>query len=907
MNKITSILSSLFAIAFLFAPVGLTAQESSVEEVVVTGSYLKSSAKDGASAVEVIGRDTIEDLGASTAADIIRNIAVDSGSENNPDSFTSGSTQGTSNVNLRGLGLSSTLVLVDGRRQTIAAGTSNDGAVFVDTNMIPMIATERVEILKEGAASIYGSDAVAGVVNFILRRDFEGIEFNLSQQNTDMGDQTDDSMGVIWGTQTGNTNVVMAYSQLDRSPLAGTELSDYSELAVSGFGNSFALLHGAFFGGINGGTIGAALANPTTDVTSGPYAGTYYLGENVPDANCEANAGILVPTANIYGAVPGLGGFNNGQRCGFYYGDRFNLVNTEEHSSVYLSSKTSFDNGVNFEFDYMATDIDVLDNPQSPSYPALSYLGKPIFPGVAGSPFAVPVLWIGRALGSAFPSPLAPRNNTNERISFGFNGTMMNGNTWEVHFTDSEQVHSYFQPDTSTSRFDAAINGVGGASGTESWNLFDPSANSAELIAYISSGERRKTVADLMVLDFLVTGTTDGGVDFATGLQMKKEGYNVERNDESKAVFGPDGSITQQSDLIFLGGGLENKDSRNSTAIFAEASKDVSDKLQVIGAARYEQLTSDSTFDPKVSMRYQMNDNLVLRGSYSTSFREASLSQLSTSLVALQGLQDFNPDGTRKGSTAFIRVAVAHNPDLEPETSENTNFGAIWTPNDQTSLSVDYWGIDYENVITIENAQGKIVADPTDPDIKRISGTLVGVTTEYQNAENVEATGLDIEGSYNFDTAWGQATVGFNTARILSYEIPNGSGGMRDVVGLFNYDNFARSMPETKSVISAKLSNGDHNFAAYIRMISEYETTRALDALATSRGFSQDVDSFTTLDLRYSYDMEVSGYDIKLSAGINNATDEAAPIVYDAANFSYDPKHHDPRGQMVFLGIKVSK
>ncbi|MDA9045794.1 TonB-dependent receptor [Gammaproteobacteria bacterium] len=907
MNKITSILSSLFAIAFLFAPVGLTAQESSVEEVVVTGSYLKSSAKDGASAVEVIGRDTIEDLGASTAADIIRNIAVDSGSENNADSFTSGSTQGTSNVNLRGLGLSSTLVLVDGRRQTIAAGTSNDGAVFVDTNMIPMIATERVEILKEGAASIYGSDAVAGVVNFILRRDFEGIEFNLSQQNTDMGDQTDDSMGVIWGTQTGNTNVVMAYSQLDRSPLAGTELSDYSELAVSGFGNSFALLHGAFFGGINGGTIGAALANPTTDVTSGPYAGTYYLGENVPDANCEANAGILVPTANIYGAVPGLDGFNNGQRCGFYYGDRFNLVNTEEHSSVYLSSKTSFDNGVNFEFDYMATDIDVLDNPQSPSYPALSYLGKPIFPGVAGSPFAVPVLWIGRALGSAFPSPLAPRNNTNERISFGFNGTMMNGNTWEVHFTDSEQVHSYFQPDTSTSRFDAAINGVGGASGTESWNLFDPSANSAELIAYISSGERRKTVADLMVLDFLVTGTTDGGVDFATGLQMKKEGYNVERNDESKAVFGPDGSITQQSDLIFLGGGLENKDSRNSTAIFAEASKDVSDKLQVIGAARYEQLTSDSTFDPKVSMRYQMNDNLVLRGSYSTSFREASLSQLSTSLVALQGLQDFNPDGTRKGSTAFIRVAVAHNPDLEPETSENTNFGAIWTPNDQTSLSVDYWGIDYENVITIENAQGKIVADPTDPDIKRISGTLVGVTTEYQNAENVEATGLDIEGSYNFDTAWGQATVGFNTARILSYEIPNGSGGMRDVVGLFNYDNFARSMPETKSVISAKLSNGDHNFAAYIRMISEYETTRALDALATSRGFSQDVDSFTTLDLRYSYDMEVSGYDVKLSAGINNATDEAAPIVYDAANFSYDPKHHDPRGQMVFLGIKVSK
>ena len=142
---------------------------------------------------------------------------------------------------------------------------------------------------------------------------------------------------------------------------------------------------------------------------------------------------------------------------------------------------------------------------------------------------------------------------------------------------------------------------------------------------------------------------------------------------------------------------------------------------------------------------------------------------------------------------------------------------------------------------------------------------------------------------------------------MMSYEIPNGRGGMKDVVGFFNHDNFARSMPETKSVISAKLSNGDHNFAAFIRMISEYETTRALDALATSRGFNQDVDSFTTLDLRYSYDMEVSNYNVKLSAGINNATDESAPIVYDAANFSYDPKHHDPRGQMVYLGVKISK
>ena len=879
MNKLQNSFKSLCSVALLFSAFAVVAQEStdSVEEVIVTGSYIKGSATDGASPVEIIGRDTIEDLGATSVADITRNISVNSGSENNADSFTQGSTQGTSNINLRGLGLSSTLVLVDGRRQTIAAGTANDGSVFVDTNAIPVIALERVEVLKEGAAAVYGSDAVAGVVNYILRRDFTGLEFNLSQQKTDLGDSTDDRVGVIWGKESGDTNIVVAYSQLDRSPIGGENLTDYSQLAISSLGNSFLSL----------------AANNT--VASGPYAGTYGNFESIPDSNCVATKGILVPAAP------------SGTRCFFYYGDRFNLVNDEDHTSMYSSVKTTLANGVNFELDIMQTDISVNDNPQSPSYPALSYLGRPVMPGKAGSPFSAPILWLGRALGSAFPSPNAPREYENSRVSLGLNGTLSNGFDWDVHYTVSEQDSYVFQPDTSTSRFDAAVNGTGGASGTESWNLFDPSANSAALIAYISSGEERNTVADLSVMDVLFTGTTKNNVDIATGFQWKKEGFEITRNDESKAVFDADGNIVQQSDLIFLGGGLENKDSRDSKAMFVEASKDMSDKLQLKGALRFENLESDQTWNPKFSMRYTMSDDLILRGSYSTSFREASISQLSSSLVALEGLQDFNVDGTRNGGTAFVRVAVANNPSLVPETSDNMNFGAIWTPNDQTSITVDYWDIAYENIITKESAQGKIIANPADPDIKRLSGNLVGVTTSYINAAKVDASGLDIEATYSFDTEFGQASVGINTARMLNYEIPNGTGGMRDVVGLFNHDNFARSMPETKSVITAKLNNGDHTFAAFIRMVSEYETTRALTAAATAAGFGADIDSFTTVDVRYSYDLDMGGNDIKISAGINNVADEMAPLVYDAANFSYDPKHHDPRGRMVYLGIKVSK
>ena len=416
-------------IALPFLAVTIVAQE--VEEVVITGSYIKSSPTDGASPVEIIGRDEIDNLNATTIADITANIAVNSGSENNSDSFTQGSTQGTSNINLRGLGLSSTLVLVDGKRHTLAGNTANDGSVFVNTSSIPVIALDRVEVLKEGAASIYGSDAVAGVVNYILRKDFTGLEVEVSSQEADIGGQTDDRFGVIWGVEGDNSNFVVALSQLNRSPMSGAEFDpSLAQLGISGLGNSFLL-----FG-------------PST-VESGPYAGTYTPFQNVPDANCVENNGILIPQAS-------------GSRCGFVYGPRFNVVNDEDHMSAFASFTNELENGVTFNINVTQTEIDVNDNPQSPSYPALSYLSpsKAILPGQAGNPFGVPVLWLGRPLGSAFPSPNAPREIEVDRLSMSFTGEYDNGFTWDLSYTDSSDSSYGRQPDTSTSRFSAAIAGT---------------------------------------------------------------------------------------------------------------------------------------------------------------------------------------------------------------------------------------------------------------------------------------------------------------------------------------------------------------------------------------------------------------------------------------------------------------
>tara|TARA_B100001121_G_scaffold11712_1_gene9884 strand:+ start:10537 stop:13182 length:2646 start_codon:yes stop_codon:yes gene_type:complete len=870
--KFFLLISSLFLSQFTFA------QEEVIEEIVVTGSFIKTTSKSDTSPVDIILRDEIDGMGAFLASDITRNLSINSGSENNTDAFTSGSTQGTSNINLRGLGLSSTLVLVDGRRQTVTGATANDGSVFVNTSIIPLIAVERVEILKEGAASIYGSDAVAGVVNYIFRRNFQGFELDVSSKKTDTGNQEDQSIGFILGNQNDSMHWVLAGSILNRSAMKGITKPELSQLAVSGLGNSFLL-----FG--------------PSEVDQGPYAGTYSPFENVPDANCIENDGILIPQSS-------------GSRCGFLYGPRFNLVNDEDHENIYLSLEREFNN-LKVDADIMYASTNVNDNPQSPSYPALSYLSPSnlIMPGVAGNPFGVPVMWLGRPLGSSYPSPLAPREIETLRLSIGISGQFSNGFDWDLQYTSSEDDGYISQPDTSTKRFTSAIKGEGGINKNQTWNLFDSSKNSQSLIDWISTKQETWTNNKLEVIDFVLSGEiTSNSLDvigLAAGLQLRQEEFSVTRDEDSRIEFDDQGNISKPADLLFLGGGIEAQAKRDAYAAFAELSISPTDNFDIKMAARYEELENDSTFDPKISLLYKLTDYLSFRGSISSSFREPSLSQLYSGQVGLQGIQDYS-NGVPKGGTSFIRIAQNGNSLLSPEESENINLGILWKPIENFDFKIDYWSIDYSNVITIESAQGKVINDPLNQDIKRtIDGTLIGVTTKYFNAANVDTNGIDIELNYENNTNFGLLNLGFRATHILEYEIPGSNGSAIDVVGLFNHDNFARSLPETKIVLNTSLSDDNHKVSLSGRYVSDYSTTRPLSSVAKTAGFNQKIDQWITFDLQYSYSFAISGNDIRLSIGGNNILDEDVPIVYDAANFSYDPKHHDPRGRLFYFGLKL--
>lgn len=849
--------------------------QSAIEEVLVTGSYIKSTSDDQASPVEIIDSDYIVNSGAFTMGELTAKLSVNSGSENQADAFTSGQTQGTSNVNLRGLGLSSTLVLINGKRHTIAAARANDGSVFVDTSTIPVAALERIEILKEGATSTYGSDAVAGVVNYILRKDFEGFDVSAGYQTTAEDSQDTQQVSVLWGFGNDTTRVTLAGTLLRQGALSGADRSFLVDNAVSSLGRTFIL-------------------TAADTVVGGDYAGSYTPGENVPDPSCAANNGLFIPQAS-------------GSRCGFHYGPRFNIVNEEERDQLYGNITHAFSDSLSLIAELGYTHHEVVDNPQSPSYPNLAF--PLILPGQAGSPFNVPVVWLGRPLGSDFPSPHAPRENDTLRAVLGLDGAFSNNWSWSGSVTYSKNDRDIYQPDTIKSRLENALAGVGGESSTETFNIFDSSVNSPELMDYLSAMTHNNRKADLTVADFVTSGSlfdmAGGSAGFAIGAQYRDEGYSEKRNEIYTQQVDPDTGHVTPVDLIFLGGGLPVDVDRQSYALFSELQFPVSESLEVNLALRYENLDTASSFDPKISVRWQAADSVILRASASTAFREPSLAQFYAQETTLQGVQDFNPDGTAKGGVTFIRVNAAGNRDLDPEESTNYNFGAVWQPTDDFDMRLDYWRFEYEDVITVENAQGKLQNDLNGDDVIRVAGDnsqLAGINVNYINAANVDTDGLDLSANYLVASgSTGDFSVHLTATHFLSYEIPDPSGGTQDVAGKFNHDNFARSIPETKANLSADWTWGNHKAVAVAYYVSNYKTTRAVPV-----GSSQKIDSWTTLDLQYAYDLELRDSAAVFSLGVKNLFNEEPPVVYDAANLSYDPKHHNPLGRVYYARVRYA-
>ena len=244
-------MKKLFLLVILSLSINTYGQE--IEEITVTGSYIGS--KSEKISVQVIDETEFNNLNVTSVGEISKYLSSSSGSHFQSNTL-DGVDQGMSAITLRGLDHASTLVLLNNKRQTFAGTPSHEGEGYIDVNIIPEIALSRIEILKEGATSLYGSDAVAGVINFITHDEFVGSKITLTHQETSDYDQTDKTIGIIFGKDFDNAHLVLAANFIDRSPLSSSEIPRIAENGLSTLGNTF--------------KVSAA-----DTVLSGNYAGVY--------------------------------------------------------------------------------------------------------------------------------------------------------------------------------------------------------------------------------------------------------------------------------------------------------------------------------------------------------------------------------------------------------------------------------------------------------------------------------------------------------------------------------------------------------------------------------------------------------------------------------------------------------
>ena len=491
---------------------------------------------------------------------MLEDLTINTGSQNNPDAFTQNFTTGTSNVNLRGLGVSSTLVLINGRRQTQSAVATDRGENFVDTSSLPpMIAFERIEVLKDGATALYGSEAVAGVVNFITRGSFEGFDLELALQGSDNYPQQDVQLNGLYGAGNDNTHVLVAFSHLDREPLTTFERrlsGPTDDLSQAGNPGSFlvpslpgnpayrSVWTAAFDSNRNG---VADFVEPTLGLPAVPGAQPPVFA----DQNCTAIAAqdpkvvpaIAVSVPSPIGAIPiGL--------CAFDFGGFYSIVPEEQRSSAFAELTHVFGDTLEGRIEAHVADNEALRN-NSPSFPFAA------FPTVAAShpdnPYGSDVRFIGRIIGAGGVPIESIHNSDTWRLAASLTGSLDNTWVWEIGAQYSENDFFVSAPDVLVDRFNLAITGFGGpdcnsTTGTRGvapcvyFNPFGSSLtgtgtrNSPELLNYLVGFESFDAHSELASLEGFVSrelGELGGGpVGMAVGAQYRADelSYDYDEN-----------------------------------------------------------------------------------------------------------------------------------------------------------------------------------------------------------------------------------------------------------------------------------------------------------------------------------------------------------------------------------------
>jgi len=883
------------ASVIVLAALGLTAGAASaqapaeIEEVVVTGSFIAGTPKDTAIPVTVIGQDELERRGSPTVLEILKTLPVMGpvlGDSNQFSTLAQGAA-GRGSINLRGLGPQRTLVLMNGRR--FAGYTA-------DTNMLPASAIGRVEVLKDGAAATYGSDAIGGVANFITRKNFEGLEVTADYRHVPGSDGGDYTAGALYGWVGDTSNLMLSLGYQHRGELSLTQrdfgVSDYFENPMGW----------------------SVLGNPGVyTVRSGPAGSGTSLGV-VRDANCAEVGG----QPGFSGAAPA---------CYFTYLPFDNLVEETDHFQLYGEFNAELTETAKFHAEALYSQISLPDYRGSPSYPQTSGPNGPGSVNVFSVPASNPgfatflqqtnnaalsgsaqsaLLTLWRPLGNGGNPNTGGRGGQSQsrkyehfRVSGGLSGqTGLYGIGYDVALTYLREKTDSQTGDILIDRLQRALNGLGGpnctgstpgAGGCQYYNPFSNgyagnpalgltnpgfvagNVNAPNLIAWLYDRQITLVEQDTFVVDAVFNGrlpiTLPGGeIGWAAGAQYRKIDFDQDiPNPLQNAqltpcpVVGVTTCAFRTGPYIFLGQSMPLKLEQSVYALFGEMNLPVTDALNAQLALRFEDYggQTGSTINPQFRGKWQLFDWAAIRGSVGTSFRgPTALNVARTGTTSLAGLAT--------AGNNFKSVDNFGNPDTGPEKALTYSVGAIIQAGDFTA-TVDYWSYRLKDQITqvpagiIASAVGGVgngsqavnCAHPLRSLITfnngnactqgvTIGNDIARVRSDTTNGPTITTTGLDVDVNYRFrDVLGGSLDVGANVSYVFEYKQAQFVfGGVTvspayDAVGFTNYDRLPGTIPNWRGQFYADYSRGPHNLRWTTNYVDDVNDNRGPTTVQT--------------------------------------------------------------------------
>jgi len=909
-------LAQLIALIGVVSPAIAQEAAQPMQRVEITGSSIKRVAAEGALPVQVITFDAIKKAGITSTEDLLRSISANG---TGADNMTSGNnvfgadadrvSGGASFASLRGLGPNATLVLLNGRR----VGNHGASGKAVDLNSIPLGAIQRVEILKDGASAIYGTDAIGGVVNFILRTDYTGLEAEASYNATEAGGGMQRRYSLLGG--------VGSLAEQGWNVMASVthDVNDKLSSSQRGFANGFQPERG-----LSPDTTGTPYANILTG--AGTALGT---GFKVPGDNTTYLQASPLSFQGKCDSIPGMSQYQ-----------------TDLWKDVTAPTRTRYSCAYDYGADYVISFPVERTNAISRATFQLSPEHK-LFAELLGSRTKAtaeltPVqISTSLANGSAYPvngpyyldmTQFIPTYDKTKPIIYKWRSTPW-GNRTQENVTenlrgligmegmlagkyDYKLGLSRAQSTTKTDLVDgygwtSQIYSALGSGKINPWLLpgqsqTDEAMNLVESTKFRGRLQHGKTT--MTQLDGSISGEVfqlpAGAVSMAVGLDLRKETYEFAQDvDATKILLAP-------------GNANQNRVSRNIKAVYAEMIVPVIKDLEVQLAVRRDDYSViGATTNPKVSFRWQPSQNLMFRGSASKGFLAPSFTQLYSGRLLGElpnGTIDQEGCAQHPGDPAFCAIPRLNyfsggNPGLKPETSKQGTLGMVIAPFTGFTASLDYWAINIQNRIlnrtpqvVLKNWQylnDYIIRNPQ-------TGVIDHVEAGWINAAGLKTRGLDLGMRHDGKFGEYKTTATLDGTWMQSFKFAEFEGQpFIEQVGKFaTRDVYLR----WKHNAGLTVSRGDWSVLFNNKFASHYADQLPNGGKGTPpAGFDPKIKHYSIFGISGTY----TGFkNTTITAGIQNLFDTDPPFtahnVDEVVGAGWDPRVADGRGRSFALNLK---